>query len=66
MIENLEQTLPDHRHAALRLQLQLLDRDLERAYPNREDLELARIADPQGLGGSSGKSASPLGVHQAA
>src|SRR3974390_1149696 len=66
MIENLEQTLPDHRHAALRLQLQLLDRDLERVYPNREDLELARIADPQGLGGSSGKSASPVGVHRAA
>jgi uncharacterized membrane protein len=56
MIENLEQTLPDHRHPALRVQLQLLERDLERVYRNQEDLELARIADPQGLGGNSGKA----------
>jgi uncharacterized membrane protein len=59
MIENLEQTLPGHRHAALRAQLKLLDRDLERVYVNPEDITLARIADPQGLGGSSGKAGPP-------
>jgi uncharacterized membrane protein len=54
MIENLTQALPVHRHAALIAQLRLLDRDIERLYANREDLDLARQADSQGLGGSSG------------
>jgi uncharacterized membrane protein len=66
MIENLEQTLPDHRHAALRAQLKLLDRDLERVYANAEDIALARIADPQGLGGSSGKAGPPAHIGRAA
>lgn len=56
MIENLVQTLPEHRHAALLLQLSLLDREIEKTFPYREDLALARIADAQGLGGHSGKA----------
>ena len=54
MLENLVQTLPPHRHAELRQQLALLDRTIEKHYTFAEDLALARIPDPQGLGGSSG------------
>ncbi len=54
MIENLIQTLPGHRHAALRQELNLLDRALEKLYVFPEDLALARVADSQGLGGASG------------
>lgn len=53
MIENLVRTLPEHRHAALRTELELLDRALEKKYPFPEDLALARTPDPQGMGGSS-------------
>lgn len=49
VIENLIATLPEHRHAELLNQLQLLDRILEQSYPYKEDLALARIADTQGL-----------------
>ncbi|MCC6211911.1 MAG: DUF2254 domain-containing protein, partial [Burkholderiales bacterium] len=53
MIENLVQTLPEHRHAALRTELELLDRALVKQYPFPEDLALARTPDPQGIGGAS-------------
>jgi len=53
MLENLIQTLPERRHAALLEQLSLLDRDLQRHFPLPEDLALARISDSQGLGGHS-------------
>ncbi len=66
MIENLTQTLPAHRHAALAVQLKLLGRDLERLFPNSEDRKLAQVADPQGLGGSSGKMSSETAAQQAA
>lgn len=54
MIENLVQGLPEARRPALRRELALLDRTLERLYPLPEDLELAGIPDTQGLGGASG------------
>ena len=54
MIENLMQTLPPHRHAALRQQLELLDRTVEEHYSFPEDRVLASIPDSQGLGGSLG------------
>ena len=54
MIENLIQTLPKHRHPALQRELDLLDRDIERHFALPEDLALARVGDPQGLGGASG------------
>ena len=54
MLENLMQTLPRHRHAELRQQLALLDRTIEGHFTFAEDRALARIADPQGLGGSLG------------
>ena len=54
VIENLLHTLPEHRHSALRQELELLDRAVKREHPFPEDLALTRIADSQGLGGSSG------------
>jgi uncharacterized membrane protein len=58
MIENLIQTLPSSRHAALLQELSLLDRECERNFTYPEELVLARIADTQGLGGRSGKHAA--------
>jgi uncharacterized membrane protein len=54
MLENLMQTLPPHRHAELRQQLELLDRTVDGHYAFPEDRALARIPDPQGMGGSLG------------
>ncbi|MDR3405958.1 MAG: DUF2254 domain-containing protein [Chthoniobacter sp.] len=53
MIINLANTLPAERHPALRQELDLLDRMLEKLYLMPEDLALARIPDSQGLGGST-------------
>ena len=58
MLENLMQTLPQHRHPELRLQLDLLDRTIEAHYTLPEDLAIARIPDPQGMGGSLGVQAA--------
>jgi uncharacterized membrane protein len=55
MIEKLTRTLPEHRHAALREELDILDRAIVQRFPFREDSALARIADVQGLGGSTRK-----------
>jgi uncharacterized membrane protein len=54
MLENLIQTLPPHRHAALRQQLELLDRTIEGNYSFPEDRAIARTPDSQGLGGTLG------------
>jgi len=56
MFENLIRCLPEARHAAVRKQLDLLERTLPAHYPLPEDLALARVADSQGLGGASGGS----------
>jgi uncharacterized membrane protein len=56
MLENLTRTLPRQRHAALREQLDLLDRVLPDYYKLPADLALARIPDSQGLGGASSGS----------
>ena len=56
MIDNLVKTLPESRRPALCQELELLDRTIEKLYPLPQDLALARIADTQGLGGSSGSS----------
>jgi uncharacterized membrane protein len=53
MIENLMQTLPKHRHAILRRELTLLNREIEKYFVYPEDLALARVGDSQGLGGAS-------------
>jgi uncharacterized membrane protein len=54
MIENLLQTLPTHRHAELKSQLDLLERDIRKHFSYPEDLELAGAGDVKGLGGHSG------------
>ena len=54
MLENLMHTLPPHRHPELRLHLDLLDRTIEERYTFAEDKAVARIPDPQGLGGALG------------
>jgi uncharacterized membrane protein len=54
MLEHLLHTLPEHRHAELRRQLDLLDRTVEDSFAFAEDRALARIPDPQGLGGALG------------
>jgi uncharacterized membrane protein len=59
MLENLVRSLPPQRHTALREQLELLDRTLPALYPLEADLALARIPDPQGLGGRT--TGSPQG-----
>jgi uncharacterized membrane protein len=57
MTENLLETVPEIRRAALRQELELLDRVLEKLYELPEDLALAHIADSQGLGGAAGRMA---------
>jgi uncharacterized membrane protein len=52
MLDNLIQTLPANRHAALRGQLKLLDEAIDKCYLEG-DAALARVADSQGLGGAS-------------
>jgi uncharacterized membrane protein len=54
MIDNLLQALPAHRLPAITQELELLNREIEEKFPYPEDLALARIGDPQGLGGRSG------------
>jgi uncharacterized membrane protein len=53
MVESLIETLPASRHRALQHELDLLDRALARLHDFPEDLAIARLADPQGLGGRS-------------
>lgn len=55
MIENLLENLPESRRPALRRELDLLDRALDKLHEFPEDLELARQADFQGLGGASAR-----------
>jgi hypothetical protein len=58
MLENLIVTLPPHRHAELQQQLEILDRTIEGQYSFDEDRKLARLPDPQGLGGAVGMQAA--------
>jgi uncharacterized membrane protein len=53
MIDSLISVLPEARHAALHLELGLLDRALARLHEFPEDYALARQPDLQGLGGAS-------------
>lgn len=62
MLEVLILALPEHRHAALCNELSILDREVVKHYTFPEDLSLARIPDPQGLGSSrtTGKAPCPV------
>jgi len=59
MLENLIQTLPAPRHPALRQELELLDRTIDKIYVFPEDAKVARIADSQGLGASGSAARAP-------
>lgn len=50
MIESLLRTLPNYRQQALLGQLELLNRAVEKVYMTQDDVALARVADPQGIG----------------
>jgi uncharacterized membrane protein len=50
MLENLQQALPEARWPALRKELDLLDRTLEKVHSLPGDLAVARTPDLQGLG----------------
>jgi uncharacterized membrane protein len=52
MLDDLIQTLPEERAAALRQELQLLKRSAERFFLEPEDRALAEISDAQGVGGT--------------
>jgi uncharacterized membrane protein len=52
MVNNLVEILPESRCPALRIELDLLDRTLEKLYTLDGDLAVARVPDTQGLGGS--------------
>ena len=54
MLEHIMQALPEHRHPELQRELGLLDRSVEERFAYEEDRALARIPDPQGLGGAVG------------
>jgi uncharacterized membrane protein len=49
MLENLIASLPTDRRPALEVQLRMLERSVERNFPDVEDRERAAFADPQGL-----------------
>jgi uncharacterized membrane protein len=53
MIQNLVDSLPEHRRPALAMELDLLDRTVEQLHQLPEDLALARQPDSQGLGGTA-------------
>jgi uncharacterized membrane protein len=53
MLDNLLESLPENRRPALRRELDLLERTLQKLHDLPEDLALARRADFQGLGGAS-------------
>jgi uncharacterized membrane protein len=56
MLENLVQTLPEHRSVLLRRELNLLHRSAQRFFLEPEDRALADVSDLQGVGGKHGRS----------
>jgi uncharacterized membrane protein len=56
MLDNLLNTLPEQRAAALRQQLTLLKKTAERFFQEPEDRALAEISDSQGVGGAPERS----------
>jgi uncharacterized membrane protein len=52
MIVHLVRVLPEARKKALQLELTLLQRSIERTFPDEEDRSLAQVGDFQGLGSS--------------
>lgn len=59
MLDHLLRVLPDARKAALQQELALLQRAIERNFPDEEDRAHARIGDFQGVGSSEPSSPRP-------
>lgn len=59
MLDSLLESLPAHRHEALRIEQDLLDRMIANVHVYPEDLALARIPDSQGLGAGRARRAPP-------
>jgi uncharacterized membrane protein len=55
MLDNLVQTLPEVRGAMLRQELKLLQRTIDRFFPEPEERALAEIGDVHGMGGRHGR-----------
>jgi uncharacterized membrane protein len=53
MLDNVMRMVPERRRPSLVRELRLLDLTIDASFALPEDRELARIADPQGLGGSA-------------
>jgi uncharacterized membrane protein len=53
MLQNLARTVPERRRPSVDREMRLLDLTVDASFALPEDRELARIADPQGLGGSA-------------
>jgi uncharacterized membrane protein len=53
MLENLGKALPPERTALIGAELEMLNRSVERTFPDREDRMKGNTSDLQGLGGSS-------------
>ena len=56
LLEHLLKVLPEARKTALRQELHLLQRAIERNFPDAEDRADAAVGDLQGIGGSGGES----------
>ena len=56
MLEHLIDRLPQARTAALRRELDLLEKSVARSFADPEDRRRANIGDVQGLGGSSSRA----------
>jgi uncharacterized membrane protein len=53
MLQNLARMVPDRRQPTIDREMRLLDLTIDASFALPEDRALARIADPQGLGGSA-------------
>ena len=53
MLENLIESLSEERAVLLRVELDLLQKTVERSFPELEDRVLAAVGDSQGIGGTS-------------
>jgi uncharacterized membrane protein len=56
MLKHLLRVLPEGRKGALQQELQLLQRAIERNFPDKEDRAHASIGDLQGIGGSTAET----------
>ena len=52
LLEHLLHVLPEARKAALQQELNLLQRAIQRSFPDEEDLARAQVGDFQGIGSS--------------